>query len=124
MPADLELAIDTHDLSERNPFDLSLVRGIDRVAQQIKIRLQIFLGEWFLDVRVGVPYFQQILVKRPDRLAVESIFREEVEGVPEVLEVESLSLAFDSLLRELTVTFRARTTVGVLEFDQPLGIIE
>jgi hypothetical protein len=122
MAADLELAIDTHDLSGRNPLDLSLVRGIDSVAQQIKIRLLTFLGEWFLDVRAGVPYFESILVKNPDRLIVEGLFREQIEGVPEVQEIESLTLAFDSLRRELSVTFRARTTVGVLEFDQPLGV--
>lgn len=41
------------------------------VQQNIRERLQTFLGEWFLDNTVGVPWFQEIFV-RPANVALTS----------------------------------------------------
>ena len=43
--------------------DLQLVGAGPAILQHILQRLGIFLGEWFLDNTIGVPYFQQVLVK-------------------------------------------------------------
>ncbi len=114
-----DLALDTvsHDLT-LDVFDLSLVENTARVAQQIKVRLWFFLGEWFLDVRAGIPYYRDILIKKPERDVVEGIFRAEIEGTPNVRAVDQLALEFDSLTRQLIVTFVASTDFGVLEFNQ------
>lgn len=116
MLRDLELDTVDHDLTI-SPFDLGLVSGAARVAQQVKIRLWFFLGEWFLDVRDGVPYYRDILVKRPERDVVEGIFRGEIESTPNVRTVDQLSLDFDSLGRRLDVQFTAQTDFGELEFN-------
>ena len=39
------------------------VENIDGLVQRIKIRLLVFLGEWFLNIDRGIPYFQEILEK-------------------------------------------------------------
>jgi len=44
---------------------LTLTDGIEAIRQHLKVKFQIFLGEWFLDESVGVPYFQQIFVLHP-----------------------------------------------------------
>ena len=40
--------------------DLSLVDGVERVVQQIKTGLKILRGDWFLDYRVGIDFFNNM----------------------------------------------------------------
>lgn len=117
MLADIALDTVDHDITIEG-FDLQLVTGIDRVAQQIKIRFLFFLGEWFLNVSQGVPYYRDILIKAPNRAVVEGLLREVIITTPNVLAVDELSFEYDSVTRELDVRFRADTDFGELEFAQ------
>ncbi|SSW67331.1 hypothetical protein AVE30378_02566 [Achromobacter veterisilvae] len=92
-----------------------LIVGADRVRQQIKISLQAFLGEWFLDTSFGVPYFESILVKNPDRASIEAVLRARIVDVPSVTAVRRLGLEIDRTARELRVTFVADTTEGLVD---------
>lgn len=102
--------------------DLKLVDGIDAIAQHVAIRLQLFQGEWFLDTRVGVPYYQSILVKNPDLVLVRSIIRTAILSTPGITGLDSFDLDFDAATRALTVAFEASTTEGPLVFDRELII--
>jgi hypothetical protein len=84
------------------------------IAQAVRIRLQFFLGEWFLDLSVGVPYFEQILIKNPDVRNVQGLIRKEILATPGVLSLLALKLVYDSAGRELTVTYTANTDFGPL----------
>ena len=42
---------------------LELLEGVDEIVQKLDTRLQFFLGEWFLDQRLGIPYYEDILIK-------------------------------------------------------------
>lgn len=99
---------------------LVLVDGVDELVQKLIVRLQFFLGEWFLDQRLGIPYYQAILVKSPNLVSVQSIFREvilETPGVDELLGAIVLSL--DGALRRLSVSFTVRATTGeAVDFDR------
>ena len=37
--------------------DLSLVQGINRIIQQIKVGLLLLQGDWVLDINEGISYF-------------------------------------------------------------------
>jgi len=103
-----------------NDFDLStgnLVLVTDP-AQQIAIvlqnRLQFFEGEWFLDTRLGVPYFQFVLVKNPDLQLITRMFIKialAIEGVVQVLE---MTPSFNTAARVLTMTMRILTSTGAV----------
>ncbi|MFY1894735.1 hypothetical protein ACOTCN_12180 [Achromobacter xylosoxidans] len=71
MTIDLALS-DNHDLALDLVGRASLIDGAAKVAQQIKVTLLAFLGEWFLDTSFGVPYFEEVLVKTPTRVEVQS----------------------------------------------------
>jgi hypothetical protein len=99
--------------------DLVLLDGADAIVQHLKIRFRFFLGEWFLDPRIGIPYFEQILVKNPDTNIVRSTFREVIIKTPGIANLQSLVLDYDGPTRVLSVSFIATTTDGeTIDFNE------
>lgn len=117
---DIALSAHTHDLLIQDG-DLLLIDNAERVAQQIKIKLRSFLGEWFLDTTYGVPYWEEILVKSPSLDHVRNILRQQILDVDGVSAVNSIELSLDRQSRKLTVTFEAQTTYGLVTDREVLG---
>lgn len=113
MSYDIMLTSDTHDLKMSRTGDLLLVDGAARVAQQVKVTLLTFLGEWFLDTDFGVPYIESILVKNPKMAAINAILRARIIDVPGVNRIITLVPTFDRPARALRVMFEVDTTYGV-----------
>ena len=88
--------------------DLVLIDGADAVAQQLKIRLRFIQGEWFLDQRVGIPYYSQIWVKNPNLPLVATIYRRAILSTPGVESVERLDYDFSASTREYRLDFSAK----------------
>jgi len=120
MALDLALAAD-HDLDLDLLGRTSFVDGADRIAQQVKVTLLFFLGEWFLDTTFGVPYLEKVLIKAPDRAGIEGILRARIGAVPGVERVRSLDLQVERQQRALRVAFDADTTAGRLQRLVELG---
>lgn len=81
------------------------------VAQRLRIKLQTYLGEWFLNIENGVPYYERVLRKGVRKEDIDVIFQtliREEDGVLEIVEFES-SL---SNTREYNMRFRVRTNEG------------
>lgn len=115
---DLLLVVNTNDL-DVSTGDLQLTSGVDGIAQHLRIRLRFFLGEWFLDPRVGVPYFQELLVKNPGTSVVRTIIRDVVVTTPGVATMNNFVTSYDGATRKLDVSFTAITTSGEpLEFTE------
>lgn len=95
--------------------DLALVNGelvlVDDIAQCAAIELQNkFLfgkGEYFLDTREGIPYFEKIFVKNPDVLAIRQLFRSLILATRGVKNVLELSVTNDPATRKGSFSFRA-----------------
>ena len=64
----------------------------EEVQQNLWLRFQFFLGEWFLDPQAGVPYFQQILGVKNSDANVATILRYVVTSCPGVASLLSFSL--------------------------------
>jgi hypothetical protein len=116
---DLMLDESTWDLATGDT-DLLLVDGRDAIGQHLAQRLKTFLGEWFLDLRIGVPYFQQVMVKNPDPLVLDSVFKSEIINTPGVTELLSFDLKIDAGSRLLQLSFSAATDDGVITFSEVL----
>ena len=108
--SDLRLGTDKDLYLENDAIEL--VTGTEAISQQIAIRLQFFLGEWFMDAREGMPYFRDILVKNPNLALVNATFKQAIEEVPNILRVDKLTTEISASLRTLTVNFSATTTSG------------
>jgi len=116
---DLQLDTQSHDLIVAN-YDLQLNTGLSLVQQRLKQSLIFFLGEWYLDVTDGVPYYQDILIKSPVRITVESILKTTIIETPGVLELTSFELEYTPASRELHLDFRVKTEFGDLELSEVL----
>ncbi len=103
-PTDFARDLATGDLAK--PF--RLVRGVDAVIQRLCIRLAFMRGEWFLDVREGVPYLQSVFVKNPDLPLIEALFRRVARTTPGVTRVVSYEAALDSRTRRYRATMRVQ----------------
>jgi hypothetical protein len=114
MSIDLKLDIDTHDLAFKNNGDLILIDGQERIAQEIKVLLLTFLGEWFLNTDFGIPYLESVLVKNPSRTQIEAIFRSKVKEVPGVLRVPTVEISIEAGTR------KSRISLPDIETDQGL----
>lgn len=101
----IDLKLDSnHDLALSAGNDSMLVDGLDRIRQQITVTLLTFMGEWFLDTTFGVPYFERIMIKSPNRAEVENIIRSKVRDVPGVEAVPSVEIQIDARLRQGRIT--------------------
>ena len=100
---------------------IPLTSGKDAIAQDVLRRLAMFRGEWFRDQRLGLPYFEEILVKNPSLPRVRAIYSEAILETPGVVSVSNLQLDYDPAARSAALSFEARTTDGdVLEFTDVL----
>lgn len=91
------------DISGKD-FRLTVEETGEALAQRLSIRLDFARGEWALDLRQGVPYFEEILVKNPDLIGVRAIFREVILETPGVESIDQLDLDLDTAQRILRVT--------------------
>jgi hypothetical protein len=97
--------------------ELTFVIGADEVAQRVTQRLRTFRGEWFLDLDIGVPYYQEILIKNPSSTIVEGRLKTEITETPGVLEIEVFELDIDNAERTATVDTRIISVDGPIELE-------
>lgn len=93
--------------------DIAIIPGNntdEEIAQRIKIRLQFFQGEWYLNTAHGVPYFPEIFgTKDITSNAFDSFMQEQildVEGVTEILQTKT---DYDTKQRKLFYEFKVVT---------------
>lgn len=94
--------------------DLSTVILDAAIRQNLLQRLQLFLGEWFLDTTSGVPYYQTILVKNPNLDVVQATLKDVILSTNGIESLNSFKFEYDNSLRTLTVAFEAKSTNGTV----------
>lgn len=91
--------------------------GLTGVAQAVRIRLLLFREEWFLNLDVGVPYYQEILGEKINETLLRQRLVETIAGTPGVKEIISLGTSYNSKTRTILVTWAIRTEFGDTEPD-------
>lgn len=88
-----------------------MLTGNDATRQRITRRLRKILGEWVLDIRVGIDYFGQIFVKNLNINVVRSMYLRCLKETAGVGSVDSIQLTGNTN-RELLVSFIVTTITG------------
>lgn len=98
----------THDLYVSESGGVSLLETLpEAVRQRLTVKLQLFLGEWFLNARLGFPYYRDVLVKNPDFRLIRGLIRDSVLSDPDVVAVPLVAMDLDGLPRRLAVDLEA-----------------
>jgi hypothetical protein len=95
--------------------------GTHPILQSILQRLRMFRGEWFLNTSLGMPYYQQILIKRPNRAVVDLAIQSTILATPGVARLTNYSATFIQANRIASIAFRASTRAGTIAYDGPLN---
>lgn len=74
------------------------------VSSAIKNEFNLWLGTWFLDTNLGVPYYTKILGQKNINAATQ-VIREKLLSIEGVDSIQSLNASFNSSTRQLSVTF-------------------
>ena len=117
---DIALHANHHDILIKDG-DFLLIDNAERVAQQIKVKLLTFLGEWFLDTTWGVPYLEYILVKQPNQELIKQILSEQISSVDDVKSLNALELDYQVKIRTLIVNYEVSTEYGLITRKEVLG---
>ncbi len=116
-----DLAITNHQIV--------LVSAVTLTRQKLRSRFKFFLGEWFLDLRQGMPYYRDVFVKNPNIPVIRSLFRRCAIETPGVKSLRRFDLALDAVERELSFDFEAicdgneRLIVAPTDRDFILGAV-
>jgi hypothetical protein len=110
-----DIALDDNGDWDVSNGDLQLIGDIPAIVQAITIALEFFQGEWFLDQSAGIPFWTEVLIKNPDVNQISGIFRNEILGVPGVLQLDPLVLEWNTTLRQLSVTFSGTASTGLFQ---------
>ena len=78
--------------------------------QAVIIKLRWMFAEWVFDPEKGIPWYESILVKKPDIAGIKKILIREMLEVEEVLEVQELDIIIDPAARQAVIRFQIRTT--------------
>jgi len=113
-----DLLLDANDDLVVVDGDLAFASGTAGIAQAIRIAIEMFRGEWFLDLDAGVPWRQSILGQKFDPTVARDAFREAILSVDGVADLIDLVVTFDGATRKLTVRWTVRAAFGDTVTDQ------
>jgi hypothetical protein len=116
----VDLLLDSNGQIVIQNGDLALVSGAQGVLQGIRIACLLVRGEWFLNLDTGVPYFNRdgvdpaevIMGNSFDQLRATAAYRDAINSVPGVGSIDSLTVTYDPVAREITVAFQVTCTFG------------
>lgn len=114
----IDIKIENGKLVLDETGDFVLVRGAERIRQQIEFLLSLWAGEWFLDTNFGTPYRTDILIKLGAQGAtldaVVGVIRGKILEVPGVTGITEFTYAFDAPNRSLSINFSASSEYGIV----------
>lgn len=86
--------------------------GPTYIRQRLSVRFKFWLGEYFLDLRQGIPYRREVFVKNPNIDRIREIFRQVIVTTPGVLRLNTFELNYDPSARRMTFKFHASVEGG------------
>ncbi len=95
------------------------INQVEAVAQAVRTRLSLWLGEWFLDTSDGTAWATEVLGKYT-QLAYDAAIRARILGTTGVTEITAYSSVFDGNTRALTITATIKTAYGTADIVETI----
>lgn len=101
--------------------NLAIATEAEGLRQKLETRLQLYRGEWFLDVRAGIPYVQRILGRKagaaPIEISISQIFDAEILKEDEVRSILRSDATYTREDRAFTYSADLETIYGPIELE-------
>jgi hypothetical protein len=113
----MDVALDTDgDIKIDPKIGLVLISGADAIAQGVRFRLLLFRNDWFLNLDIGVPYFEELIGDASKQAGVldraRAAFGAAILDTPGVVEILNLDVQLNAQTRAMTVRWQARASFG------------
>ncbi|MBI4373457.1 MAG: hypothetical protein HY542_01135 [Deltaproteobacteria bacterium] len=99
---------------------INLVTGLQEIQQHMSVRFRLFRGEWFLDQELGVPWFEDVLKKRPNFAVVAEVLKSVITDTPGHVELLEFEIDYDQQNRTMTLKFKDLTDPGIVNFNEEI----
>jgi hypothetical protein len=104
---------------------LVLTSGLEAVAIGIRVRLLMFRGEWFLNLRTGVPWLvnatvpagEALLGQRFNEARARAAVSEAILRTPGVKAITTLRVTYANSTRLMSITWAVSTVFGDTDAD-------
>lgn len=117
MSFDFKLDKDTNDLIFSDQDLIFTTKKDEELGQRLKIRLNTFETEWFINQDYGVPYSQEIIGKARNKRDVDTIFLNELRDEEGVNSIDSFSSTWDRLTRVYSLKVTVVTDDGEIQVE-------
>ena len=87
--------------------------GAEDLAQRLRIRLNTFQGEWFMDNTLGIDWWNRIMGKNRSKMVVDALIQDAILKEPDALQIVSYTSSI-STDRKFSCSFRVRTEDGAI----------
>lgn len=87
--------------------------GAEDLTQRLHIRLNTFLGEWFMDNTYGMDWWGRVFGKNRSKRAVDVLIQEQILQEPDALQIVSYESSISSS-RVFSCSFKVRTEDGAI----------
>lgn len=115
------MSIQDGDIHLNRSGNIALAEGAEGLRQKLISRLRLSRGEWFLDVRDGVPYLQRILGRKvgsaPVEGTVSQIFDTEILKEDEVRSILTSSATYLTSERKFSYIANLDTIYGSVSLE-------
>jgi hypothetical protein len=110
--SDILLDERTNDLKIVNRDLFIIPDTANAILQRLRITLNTFQGEWFLNNKFGTPYYQLIFVKEVTKSQADAVFRDVILNTEGVVSILTFSSTLNSANRAYSVTFSCKVSTG------------
>lgn len=110
---DIKLDEDTGDIAFTNGESTVTSIGAEDLAQRLRIRLNTFQGEWFMDNTLGIDWWNRVMGKNRSKMAVDALIQDAILKEPDALQIVSYTSSI-STDRKFSCSFRVRTEDGAI----------
>ncbi len=101
---------------------VQFISGAEEVAQTVRTRLNLFLGEYFRDITDGTPWFEQVLGKGSSLATKEAVIKNRIVRTENVTRLTSFDTDFDIATRVYIVTTGILTPFGETQITITGGV--
>lgn len=86
--------------------------NLEYMAQKVRCAISLFLGEWYLNKNIGIPYIPTTMEKVDHRSMLETALQVTISGVKGIKRLMSFATTYDEHNRTLRVNFIAQCDSG------------